>query len=63
MGLDFLKAVEPKTNIPWFAIGGINSINLSEVKQAGARRIALINAIMEAEDPYSKSKELLEKLQ
>ncbi len=62
LGVNFLKNLKPHINIPWFAIGGINKINLSEVNNAGAQRIAVINAIMNAKDPYLASKELLEKL-
>jgi thiamine-phosphate pyrophosphorylase len=36
---------------PWFAIGGIASGNLEEVMEAGARRIVVVRAITEAEDP------------
>ena len=62
LGIDFLKQLKLENDIPWFAIGGINCINLSEVKRSGVKRIAVINAIMNAKDPYLASKELLESL-
>ncbi len=62
IGTDFIKKVANQINIPWFAIGGINKVNISEINRLGARKIALINAIMSAEDPYTASKELLEKI-
>ncbi len=62
LGIDFIKKISNKIDIPWFAIGGINKVNISEINRLGGKKIALINAIMSAEDPYTASKELLEKL-
>ncbi|WP_242892300.1 thiamine phosphate synthase [Actinomadura litoris] len=36
---------------PWFAIGGIDLGNLDEVLAAGARRVVVVRAITEADDP------------
>ena len=36
---------------PWFAIGGIDLSNLGEVLDAGARRVVVVRAITEADDP------------
>jgi thiamine-phosphate pyrophosphorylase len=36
---------------PWFAIGGIDSTRLRDVLEAGARRVVVVRAITEAEDP------------
>ena len=36
---------------PWFAIGGIDLGNVGEVVAAGARRIVVLRAIRDAEDP------------
>ncbi|MCP3800041.1 thiamine phosphate synthase [Allokutzneria sp. A3M-2-11 16] len=36
---------------PWFAIGGIDESRLDEVVEAGARRVVVVRAITEAEDP------------
>ncbi len=36
---------------PWFAIGGIDLSNVEQVLQAGARRIVVVRAITEADDP------------
>ncbi|MFM9043697.1 MAG: thiamine phosphate synthase [bacterium] len=38
---------------PWFAIGGIDSSNLSEVLDHGARRVCVVRAIADAADPRS----------
>ena len=37
-------------NIPWFAIGGINLENLDDVLAAGAKRICVVSAILNATD-------------
>jgi hydroxymethylpyrimidine kinase/phosphomethylpyrimidine kinase/thiamine-phosphate diphosphorylase len=37
--------------IPWYAIGGINADNIREVIEAGAKRIAVVRAILDARDP------------
>jgi thiamine-phosphate pyrophosphorylase len=36
---------------PWFAIGGITAANLGDVLAAGARRVVVVRAITEADDP------------
>ena len=36
---------------PWFAIGGIDLGNVEQVVEAGARRIVVVRAITEADDP------------
>lgn len=36
---------------PWFAIGGIDTTNVREVVEAGARRIVAVRALVEAADP------------
>jgi thiamine-phosphate pyrophosphorylase len=37
--------------MPWFAIGGIDAERLGDVIEAGARRIVVVRAITEADDP------------
>lgn len=36
---------------PWFAIGGIDAGNVAALVDAGARRVAVVRAITEADDP------------
>jgi thiamine-phosphate pyrophosphorylase len=50
-GLDYVRYAAAHASVPWFAIGGINADNLTEVLQAGAERVAVVRAIMEAENP------------
>jgi thiamine-phosphate pyrophosphorylase len=39
------------TERPWFAIGGIDLSNVEQVLAAGARRIVVVRALTEADDP------------
>jgi thiamine-phosphate pyrophosphorylase len=36
---------------PWFAIGGIDATTIADVIEAGARRVVVVRAITEADDP------------
>jgi thiamine-phosphate pyrophosphorylase len=48
--LDYVRWAAAHLTIPWFAIGGINLGNLDEVLAAGARRICVVSAILDAPD-------------
>lgn len=50
------------TDRPWFAIGGINLGNLDEVLEAGARRVVVVSAITEADDPGAEAAEFAKRL-
>ncbi|WP_037846071.1 thiamine phosphate synthase [Streptomyces sp. NRRL F-6628] len=51
-GLDLVRyAATLTTDRPWFAIGGIDASNLDEVTEAGARRVVVVRALTEADDP------------
>lgn len=51
-GLPLLRfAAGLATGRPWFAIGGIGLDTLDEVLAAGARRVVVVRALTEAEDP------------
>ncbi|KIS26486.1 thiamine-phosphate pyrophosphorylase [Arthrobacter sp. SPG23] len=45
--------------LPWFAIGGIDLGNVEQVVDAGARRIVVVRAITEADDPAAAAQSLL----
>ncbi|MBI5097733.1 MAG: thiamine phosphate synthase [Nitrospirae bacterium] len=62
LGLDTLKEVSRKIKIPVFAIGGIQSDKVEEVKKAGAFGVAMISEIFGAEDIRGKAKEIIYKL-
>jgi thiamine-phosphate pyrophosphorylase len=48
--LEYVRWAVAHVEIPWFAIGGINLETLPEVLAAGARRICVISAILNAPD-------------
>ena len=46
----YVRWAAEHVKVPWFAIGGINLQNLDEVLAAGARRICVVSAILDAEN-------------
>ncbi len=62
LGLESLKKLSLKTNLPYFAIGGINKMNISEITKTGTKRVAIINGIMDEKDTSSTVRYLIEKL-
>ena len=59
VGLDALRAVRAAVTLPILAIGGVKKANLDQVLAAGADGIALISAIISADDPAAASQDLL----
>lgn len=58
-GYDLLRhAASTATDIPWFAIGGIDPASLPDVLEAGARRIVVVRAIGDAADPVAAAAHL-----
>ena len=51
IGLDPLRHAAATATAPWFAIGGIDADTIGPVLDAGARRVVVVRAIAEAEDP------------
>ncbi|SDH38398.1 thiamine-phosphate diphosphorylase [Arthrobacter subterraneus] len=47
---------------PWFAIGGIDLQNVEEVVAAGAKRVVVVRAITEADDPQAAAAKIREAL-
>lgn len=59
VGLNALQAVRAAINLPILAIGGVKKANLDQVLAAGASGIAVISAIISADDPTAASQDLL----
>lgn len=62
-GLAFVQAAAAETGLPAFAIGGINGRTIGEAVAAGAKRVAVSQAVCRAADPGSAAAELLRALQ
>ncbi len=62
-GLEYVRwAAEHLGDQPWFAIGGVDAGNVHEVVEAGATRIVVVRAILEADDPEAAARALREAL-
>ncbi|MBT1096851.1 thiamine phosphate synthase [Streptomyces sp. Tu102] len=62
-GLDLVRHTAALgTGRPWFAIGGIDLGNLDQVLEAGARRVVVVRAITEADDPAAAAAEFAKRL-
>ena len=61
-GLDWVRNAHAAATVPWFAIGGIDASTIAEVRAAGASRVAVVSAIMAADDPVEASQQLLHQL-
>jgi thiamine-phosphate pyrophosphorylase len=62
-GLEYVRhAAAHAGEQPWFAIGGIDETNVSEVVAAGARRVVVVRAIRDAADPEGAARRLRDAL-
>jgi thiamine-phosphate pyrophosphorylase len=59
VGLELVRYAAAHASMPFFAIGGISALNVSAVRAAGARRVAVVRALTEAADPGAVAQELL----
>ncbi|MDP6685995.1 MAG: thiamine phosphate synthase [Candidatus Omnitrophota bacterium] len=59
VGLDLVEIAKKETNIPFIAIGGINQSNIQTLVAKGAKRIAVVRAILSSADPFMATKDLL----
>jgi thiamine-phosphate pyrophosphorylase len=58
VGLGLVRWAADHAPLPFFAIGGIDSTNVSDVMGAGATRIAVVRAIRDAAEPGEAAREL-----
>ncbi|HNW25167.1 MAG TPA: thiamine phosphate synthase [Candidatus Gastranaerophilaceae bacterium] len=59
VGLDYVKWAAENIEIPFFAIGGIDGANVDKVLGVGAKRIAVVRAIINAKSPQKSAEEFL----
>jgi thiamine-phosphate pyrophosphorylase len=58
-GLDLIEVAAAQATLPWFAIGGIDAGNVADVVAAGARRVCVVRAIRNADDPAAAAAALV----
>ncbi|HAG52003.1 MAG TPA: thiamine phosphate synthase [Deltaproteobacteria bacterium] len=62
LGVALIKKVKREIKIPVFAIGGIKMDSINEVIQAGADGVAVISAIIGAEEPGKEAQEVVREI-
>lgn len=63
-GLAYIRQVAAlNPPCPWYAIGGIDTQTVYAALAAGARRVAVVRAVLDAPDPAQAAAELLQALQ
>jgi thiamine-phosphate pyrophosphorylase len=60
--LDYVRWAAAHATVPWFAIGGINFQTLDDVLAAGAKRICVVSAILNAPDVAGTCAEFRQRL-
>lgn len=63
VGIEALRQVARELSIPVFAIGGIDAGRVPEVLGAGAHGVAVISALLAADDPGTAARALLAALE
>ena len=58
IGVEPVRYAATHVDIPWFAIGGIDADTVDDVVRAGARRIVVVRALAEADDPEAAARAL-----
>lgn len=62
IGLADIAAVQVRVTAPVFCIGGVNASRLDEILAAGARRVVVVSAFLQATDPRAAVRELKARL-
>jgi thiamine-phosphate pyrophosphorylase len=60
--VDYVRWAAANLPVPWFAIGGINLDNVDLVLAAGARRICVVSAILNADDVAGECRKFRKRL-
>jgi thiamine-phosphate pyrophosphorylase len=58
IGVEPIKYAAAHVSVPWFAIGGIDTKTIADVVRAGARRVVVVRALTDAEDPEAVARAL-----
>lgn len=62
VGLDYVRWAAQHLEGVWYAIGGIDAATLPAVLEAGASRVAVVRAVLDAPDPAAAAHELRRQL-
>ncbi|CVK18386.1 thiamine phosphate synthase [Sporomusa sphaeroides] len=60
VSLAALKSIKEQVRIPVVAIGGINRSNVQPVMETGIAGVAVVSAIIAAQDPYEAASDILQ---
>lgn len=63
VGVELIRRIKEKVNVPIVGIGGITLSNAAQVIEAGADGVAVISAVVSADDIESAARELLKVVQ
>jgi thiamine-phosphate pyrophosphorylase len=58
VGLELIGYAAEHSSLPFYAIGGIDTANAQQVVEAGARRLCVVRAIRDADDPAAAAAQL-----
>jgi thiamine-phosphate pyrophosphorylase len=57
-GAEYVRHAAAVASKPWFAIGGIDTATIGAVVEAGARRVVVVRALTQADDPEAAARAL-----
>ena len=60
LGLEGLRSIQSEVNLPLVGIGGLNADNAAAVIYNGADGVAVVSAIVAADDPEAATRDLIE---
>ncbi|NJK34035.1 MAG: thiamine phosphate synthase [Oscillatoriales cyanobacterium SM2_2_1] len=55
-GFEYVRYAAAQCDRPFFAIGGVDLENVAAIREAGAQRVAVVRALMAADDPQRSPK-------
>lgn len=58
VGLELISHAADRSSLPFFAIGGVDPSNAEDVVRAGARRLGIVRAIRDADEPTAAAERL-----
>ena len=62
LGMEKIKALIKDINIPCFAIGGINKLNISSLKNQGITKVAIVSGLLNSENPQEEAMIIIKEL-